>query len=127
MFKPHGLAQRPNSLRNNGNAPVTRSASRFHQSNGAHDVKGAGGAGFNVRGMGMTVVVAQNFVPGTTAADIRAVFAPGKSEGLDSCRIVTASPTVIAELVFDSQDTAESVVAKFNNKMVCLTHHSRHC
>jgi hypothetical protein len=120
MFK---RAQRPTSLRpiTNGTAAVTRSVSRFHQLNGGHDARGSGGAGFNVRGMGMTVVVAQNFVPGTTAADIRAVFAPDKSQGLNSCRIVTASPTVIAELVFNSQDEAEGVVAKFNNKMVCTS------
>jgi hypothetical protein len=69
--------------------------------------------------MAMTMVVAQNFVPGTTAADIRAVFAPNKSQGLSSCRLISANPTVIAELVFDSQEEAEAVVAKFNNKMVC--------
>jgi hypothetical protein len=100
----------------------TYRSSSFHQSNGGPRAGGDAGdspsAGFNVRGMGMAVVVAQNFIPGTTAADIRAVFAPNKSQGLSTCRIVTASPTVIAELVFESQDEAESVVAKFNNKMV---------
>lgn len=100
----------------NRTAAANRSESAFHRSNRA--VRGVDAAGFNVRGMGMTVVVAQNFAPGTNAADIRAVFAPDKSQGLSSCRIVTASPTIIAELVFQSQDEAEVVVAKFNNKMV---------
>jgi hypothetical protein len=77
--------------------------------------------GFSVRGMGSCIVVAQNFAPGTTAADIQAVFAPSRSQGLNSCRLVASSPTVIAELVFESTEAAEVVVAKFNNKMVYPT------
>jgi hypothetical protein len=118
------VARKPNAFLQltNGIAANTRSEPAFHRSTRARqDVRDSGGPGFNVRGMGSTVVVAQNFVPGTTAADIQAVFAPNRSQGLSSCRIVTANPTVIAELVFESQEEAEVVVTKFNNKMVCAT------
>ncbi|QDS75746.1 hypothetical protein FKW77_008483 [Venturia effusa] len=76
--------------------------------------------GINIRGMGETTthtIIAQNFAPGTTAADIEAVLAPDPVEdGLVQCRLVASNPTVIAELVFSKLSTANSIIATFNNK-----------
>jgi hypothetical protein len=78
--------------------------------------------GINIRGMGEAptfTVIAQNFAPGTTAADIEAVLAPDPVEaGLVKCRLLASNPTVIAELVFSKRQTAETIIATFNNKKV---------
>jgi hypothetical protein len=74
----------------------------------------------SVKGMGGSyTIVAQNFAPGTTAADIEAVLAPDLELCLTACRLLSSHPTVIAELVFGSRDAAQAVVTKFNNKTVC--------
>jgi hypothetical protein len=82
------------------------------------------GTGISVRGMSeaasVYTVIAQNFAPGTTAADIESVLAPDKEQsGLVRCRLVASNPTVIAELVFTKMDAAEDVIAVYNNKKVC--------
>lgn len=66
------------------------------------------------------MVVASNFAPGTTAADIESVMQPigGNMAG---CRLVASSPTVIAEMVFLERAGADNVIAMFNNKRVSLT------
>jgi hypothetical protein len=69
-------------------------------------------------GSGSCIVIAQNFAPGTTAGDIEAVMAPLGDQGVTSCRLIASHPTVIAELVFSSRDTALKIVEQFNNKMV---------
>ena len=74
--------------------------------------------GLSIRGLaGPYVVIGSNFAPGTTAADIESAMVPS-TVMLQSCRILTSSPTVIAELVFAEKQDAESVVATFNNKKV---------
>ena len=79
-----------------------------------------GGEGLSIRGLaGPYVVIGSNFAPGTTAADIESAMVPSPGM-LQSCRILTASPTVIAELVFMDKQDAESVVATFNNKKVII-------
>lgn len=66
-------------------------------------------------------VIAQNFAPGTTAADIESVLAPEPGDaGLIRCRLIASNPTVIAELVFSKKDTADAIITTFNNKKVGL-------
>ncbi|KAF2457738.1 hypothetical protein BDY21DRAFT_390389 [Lineolata rhizophorae] len=78
--------------------------------------------GINIKGAatpasrGPVVVIASNFAMGTTAADIEAVMLPVGGE-MESCRLVSSSPTVIAEMVFKDREGAENVVGMFNNKM----------
>ncbi|KAL1902556.1 hypothetical protein Sste5346_000998 [Sporothrix stenoceras] len=61
------------------------------------------------------VVMAQNFAPGTTAADIESAMTP--VGGLvSSCRILKTTPLVIAEIVFESREGAERVIDTFNNQ-----------
>jgi hypothetical protein len=64
-------------------------------------------------------VVASNFAPGTTAADIESVM---RSVGgdLQFCRLIAATPTVIAEMGFTDAGDADKVIETFNNKRVSL-------
>ena len=76
--------------------------------------------GFNIRGVatgGPYTVIASNFAPGTTAADIEAVMSPHGGDTL-GCRLISASPTVMVELRFADKAGAENVIATFNNQKV---------
>ena len=76
------------------------------------------GNGMSIRGIaGPYVVVGSNFAPGTTSADIESAMIPLGGE-MQSCKIVTSSPTVIAEMVFTEKAGAENVIATFNNQKV---------
>lgn len=78
------------------------------------------GAGLSIRGIASAsseplVVMAQNFAPGTTAADIESAMTPVGGI-VSSCRILKTSPLVIAEIVFETRDGAERVIETFNNQ-----------
>ena len=74
------------------------------------------GEEISIRGTaGPYVVVGSNFAPGTTAADIESAMMPSGGE-MQSCRIISSSPTVMAEMVFAEKNNAESVISTFNNK-----------
>lgn len=76
--------------------------------------------GFNIRGVatgGPYTVIASNFAPGTTAADIEAVMSPHAGETL-GCRLLSAAPTVMVELQVVTREGAENVIATFNNQKV---------
>ncbi|KAI0383147.1 hypothetical protein F5Y04DRAFT_251934 [Hypomontagnella monticulosa] len=74
------------------------------------------GQGITIRGLaGPFAVMAQNFAPGTTAADIESAMTP--VGGLVSeCRLVKTHPIVIAEIVFESKEGADRVIQTFNNQ-----------
>ena len=125
MNNPH--ASRVSQLpRNNSNARITRDNRLYaalqtpSASNGMDSqmtVRPAG-TGISIRGLaGPYVVVGSNFAPGTTSADIESAMTPIGGE-MTSCRIITSSPTVIAEMVFTDKDGAENVIATFNNEKV---------
>ncbi|KAL1311310.1 hypothetical protein AAFC00_001489 [Neodothiora populina] len=70
----------------------------------------------SIRGAaGPYCVVASNFAPGTTAADIESVMLPVGGEML-GCKLISANPTVIVEMVFTERSGAENVISMFNNK-----------
>lgn len=72
-----------------------------------------------IRGLaGPFAVMAQNFAPGTTAADIESAMTP-MGGIVTSCRLVKYHPILIAEIVFESKEGAENVIATFNNQTVC--------
>jgi len=76
--------------------------------------------GFSIRGLaGPYVVMGSNFAPGTTAADIESAMVPTVGE-MQSCKIMTSTPTVIAEMVFADKGSADNVISTFNNKKVKL-------
>lgn len=74
--------------------------------------------GMTIRGLaGPYAVLAQNFAPGTTAADIESAMTP--VGGLVSnCKIIKTHPLVIAEIVFESREGADQAIATFNNQTV---------
>lgn len=78
-----------------------------------------GGGGINIRGAasGPYAVIAQNFAPGTSAADIESVM-QGVGGDMVECRLIASNPTVIAEMHFVDRTGAESVIKMFNNKKV---------
>ncbi|KAH8673820.1 hypothetical protein BX600DRAFT_509050 [Xylariales sp. PMI_506] len=72
--------------------------------------------GITIRGLaGPFAVMAQNFAPGTTAADIESAVTPIGGV-VSSCRLVKTYPIVIAEIVFENRDGAERVIETFNNQ-----------
>jgi hypothetical protein len=72
----------------------------------------------SIRGAaGPYCVVASNFAPGTTAADIESVMAPVGGE-MAACKLVSAMPTVIAEMLFLDKVGADNVINMFNGKKV---------
>ncbi len=78
-----------------------------------------GGPGISFKGAasGPYTVVAQNFAPGTTAADIESVMLSVGGD-MTSCKLVAAHPTVIAEMMFIERTGAEKVIETFNGKKV---------
>ncbi|KFY34592.1 hypothetical protein V494_06635 [Pseudogymnoascus sp. VKM F-4513 (FW-928)] len=76
----------------------------------------AGGAGLSIRGIaGPTTVQAQNFAPGTTAADIESAMTPigGK---IVKCIVVATRPNVIAEIIFEHREGANAIIDTFHNQ-----------
>ena len=77
---------------------------------------------FQVTLLGPTFhVIASNFAPGTTAADIEAAIASDTTDAdgrsvLLSCYITVTRPTVAAELVFRDYNVADRVVRGYNNQ-----------
>lgn len=65
--------------------------------------------------------MASNFAPGTTSADIESVM---RSVGgdLQFCRMMSNSPTVIAEIGFVDAGDADKVIETFNNKRVSFSY-----
>ncbi|KAI7088456.1 hypothetical protein KC356_g3303 [Hortaea werneckii] len=84
----------------------------------ASDAKSNGrDVGLNIRGAasGPHVVRAQNFAPGTTAADIESVMQNIGGQ-THYCKLVASNPTVIAEMSFEERSGAEKVIEMFNGK-----------
>lgn len=68
---------------------------------------------------GPFIVVASNFAPGTTAADIQQALEPVTAP-MVSCRITSSSPSVVAEIAYAEKKAAELTVANFDNQMVSV-------
>ncbi|CAM1502841.1 Fc.00g076170.m01.CDS01 [Cosmosporella sp. VM-42] len=79
-------------------------------------VKPALGMGLTIRGLaGPFTVMAQNFAPGTTAADIESAMTPIGGE-MVSCNIIKTKPIMIVEMAFVSREGGERVIETFNDK-----------
>ncbi|KAF2115813.1 hypothetical protein BDV96DRAFT_599375 [Lophiotrema nucula] len=91
-----------------------RSVVQGSAQNGSNDR----GPGFSIKGVAATgpyTVIASNFAPGTTATDIELVMVPhGRS--LVNCRLISSTPTVMAEMIFERKEHADNVIDVFNNK-----------
>jgi hypothetical protein len=130
----HKLNNPRGSANNRNNLARTASASQVERNSKTYDkfapVLGRGAAarsndaapGISIRGAatgGPCTVIASNFAPGTTAADIEAVMSPIGGETL-GCRLLSSNPTVMVELQFVSKEGAENVIATFNNQKVSV-------
>ncbi|XXH04623.1 60S ribosomal protein L2 [Hypoxylon texense] len=116
-------ANNPRAARTNRTSKLANALERTaSSSNGANQVNmrrpptQPAGQGITIRGLaGPYVVMAQNFAPGTTAADIESAITP--VGGLaSSCRLVKTHPIVIAEIVFENKEGADRVIQTFNNQ-----------
>jgi len=67
---------------------------------------------------GRYIVLAKNFAPGTDVAAIEALLSLVQNANLVSCRLYSQNPYVTAELVFGSQEGAQSVIDTFDGKPV---------
>lgn len=75
-------------------------------------------SGLSIKGAsGPFVVVGSNFAPGTTAADIQSALESITGPML-SCRVISHSPSVTAEIAYAEKWSAENAVANFDNQMV---------
>ena len=80
----------------------------------------------SIRGAaGPFVVLAANFAPGTTAADIESVMQ--EIGGECSCKILELRPAVLAQMTFTERAGAEKVISTFNGKKVCISHRRDLC
>lgn len=78
----------------------------------------AASKGLSIRGLaGPFAVMAQNFAPGTTAADVESAMTPVGGEIL-SCAVVKTSPMMLVEMVFASKEGGEAVIERFHNQTV---------
>lgn len=111
------LQDRPNLLAQSQPRPAPARAQ--NQTNGQNITNGSRkpNAGLSIKGAasGPFVVIASNFAPGTTAADIESVMASVGGE-ITYCKLVASSPTVIAEMGFRERSGADTVIGTFNNK-----------
>ncbi|KAL4927688.1 uncharacterized protein BDV17DRAFT_122301 [Aspergillus undulatus] len=94
-----------------------RLVSALTSANGQATVRSTGG-GISIKGASTAapVVIASNFVPGTTAADIQSAIEPVSGKIL-SCWVTSQKPTVTAEITFAEVSSAERAVANFHNQM----------
>jgi hypothetical protein len=124
---PHGPAAKARALNRTVSASVVDRSSRTYDKfesvltrNTNIKPHSNDAPGFSIRGVatgGPYTVIASNFAPGTTAADIEAVMTPVGGETL-GCRLISAAPTVMVELQFATKDGADNVIATFNNQKV---------
>ncbi|KAK4493997.1 hypothetical protein PRZ48_015183 [Zasmidium cellare] len=109
-------ASRPSAFSQPSSDPVSDARSNGY---GGYDAPAAngGGPGVSIRGAaaGPHVVIASNFAPGTTAADIESVMLDVGGQ-MTECRLVATTPTVMAEMTFVEKSGAETVINTFNNK-----------
>ena len=106
--------RRPRPSRLHETAPVIQTRTKAQ-----HTGEVNGGDGLYIRGAARTTftVVASNFAPGTTGADIEHVM-ENLGGGMTRCTLVASNPTVIAEMDFQDKGIADKVVETFNGKKV---------
>lgn len=74
--------------------------------------------GLSIKGAsGPFIVVGSNFSPGTSAADIQAAL-ESRTGPMLSCRVISHSPAVTAEITYAEKEIAENTVANFDNQWV---------
>ncbi|KAI5815199.1 hypothetical protein BZA77DRAFT_316689 [Pyronema omphalodes] len=111
-----------NQNQKNGSQQANRgkNGQNNNQKNGAQNnqdntmkIRGSTANQLTIKGAaGPAVLQASNFAPGTTAEDIRHHMS--SFGNVKSCLVLTAHPTVIAEIVFETMEQGKAVVERFN-------------
>ncbi|KAI1096585.1 hypothetical protein F5B19DRAFT_437136 [Rostrohypoxylon terebratum] len=115
QLAPRRTSKRTAMLRNALERTASSPASE-QQINWQRTPTGPSRQGIKIKGSaGPFVVMAQNFAPGTTAADIENVMTPVGGL-ISSCRILKTHPIIIAEITFESKEGANQVIKQFNNQ-----------
>ncbi|KAI1274793.1 hypothetical protein F5Y07DRAFT_401076 [Xylaria sp. FL0933] len=113
--RPGTQHARPNRTNKLANA-FTRTAASSNNGQQMNVVDSHQGRGITIKGLaGPFAVLAQNFAPGTTAADIESALTPVGGI-ITSCRLVKTFPIVIAEIVFESKEGADRVIERFDKQ-----------
>lgn len=120
--KPAAAKGVPTGPRNNANNRAAKLANAVSRTPGAQmniaHTSSAPSRGLSIRGLaGPYAIMAQNFAPGTTAADIESAMTPIGGI-IQSCRLLKVQPIVIAEVTFESKEGADRVIETFNNQTV---------
>ncbi|KAI1822952.1 hypothetical protein F4861DRAFT_512520 [Xylaria intraflava] len=114
--RPTATRKRPDRKNKLANAISRTAAAPANSQQQMNLVESQDKNGFTIKGLaGPFAVLAQNFAPGTTAADIESALTP--IGGLIvSCRLVKTHPIVIAEIVFESKEGADQVIRRFDQQ-----------
>ncbi|KAJ5397482.1 hypothetical protein N7509_005595 [Penicillium cosmopolitanum] len=81
-----------------------------------HPKTKAAKSGLSIKGAsGPFIVVGSNFSPGTSAADIQSAL-EARTGPMLSCRVISHSPAVTAEIAYAEKEIAENTVANFDNQ-----------
>lgn len=116
---PGGAAKRANRRATRLSAAVDRMDTSGDAPQQVNIVKSA--PSITIRGLaGPFSVMAQNFAPGTTAADIESAMTPVGGE-MVGCKIIKTQPIMIVEMAFVSREGGERVIEMFNDKTVSAT------
>ncbi|KAI1505559.1 hypothetical protein F5X99DRAFT_248444 [Biscogniauxia marginata] len=109
--RPNRAAKLANAFNRTASSPATA-----QQQMNVQPPTQPAGQGMSIRGLaGPFAIMAQNFAPGTTAADIESAMTPVGGL-INSCRLVKTHPLVIAEIVLESKEGADRVIQTFNNQ-----------
>lgn len=104
-----------------------RPANTNVKSNGRSAAREPAVNSYNVRGAAKSeqnVVVGENFVVGTSAADIEVVMLD-VGGAMNSCEVVATRPAVTVEMSFVDRQGGQAVIDTFDGKKVCLgLHHT---
>ncbi|KAF2968469.1 hypothetical protein GQX73_g5112 [Xylaria multiplex] len=113
--RPSAQNTRSNRINKLANA-FTRTTASPNNTQQMNVVDSHQGRGITIKGLaGPFAVLAQNFAPGTTAADIESALTPVGGL-ISSCRLVKTHPIVIAEIVFESKEGADRVIERFDKQ-----------
>ncbi|PWW75452.1 hypothetical protein C7212DRAFT_280711 [Tuber magnatum] len=120
----HGTANASTATFSPNTAPMNTPPTGLRNSNnggsdGGLSIRGASStspAGFSIRGSaGPFVVQAANFAPGTTAEDVK--MAMRDLGRILSCIVLSPTPSVTCEIVFEKKDAADNCIAQFHNQL----------
>ncbi|KXJ97210.1 hypothetical protein Micbo1qcDRAFT_191762 [Microdochium bolleyi] len=112
----NAVPKQPVQPRQNRAAKLADAYSRSTSNAAQQQTNQRQGQGMTIRGLaGPFTIMAQNFAPGTTAADIESAMTPVGGL-ITACRLIKTHPIVIAEIVFENRDGAERAIQTFNNQ-----------